>query len=147
MGHVVILWKRRHLAAWGKRESPRGTSSMPTHSNNFPSLRENAYGLSPVVGIDQRCAIGPPWYCRGRIDSMTVMCSSLLVWRVAAADRHRCETVILLHNLNVTSRSISIFGQPHLAASFHPNARHQHQCVGTTCLRIFRARSGRISHL
>jgi len=66
---------------------------------------------------------------------------------VAAADRHRCETVILLHNLNVTSRSISIFGLSHVAASIRPNARYQPQGARTTCLRFFRARSGRICQL
>lgn len=60
---------------------------------------------------------------------------------------NRCEAVVRSYNPNITPRSISTVGLSHVAASFHPNARHQHQSVGTTCLRIFRARSGRISHL
>jgi len=66
---------------------------------------------------------------------------------LAAKVGNRCETVIWLHNPNVTSRLISTFGLSNVAASFHPNARHQPQGARTTCHRIFRACSGRISQL
>lgn len=47
---------------------------------------------------------------------------------------NRCETVIWLHNPNVTSRSISTLGQPDVAAPFRSNARYQIQSVRTRFL-------------